>query len=280
MKRMSLLFCTFLLITGMNAQINTPQASPKGTVSQQIGLTDFSITYSRPSAKGRVVFGDVVPFGKTWRTGANQATLFTVSDDVTIEGQELKAGKYALYTVPEKNTIEWIFYKNTTSWGLPEQWNDADVAIKVKTAFNTTANKTETLTFNFDELRNNSAVLKLSWDNMEGVCKIAVNTDNKVLKDIEKALAGPSANDYYAAGKYYYESDKDLNKSYEWIHKANEMSPKYFTLRQEALVLAKMKKYKEAVTVAQKSLELAKAAGSDEYVKMNTKDIADWSKMK
>ncbi len=277
---MSLLFCTFLLITGMNAQINTPQASPKGTVSQQIGLTDFSITYSRPSAKGRVVFGDVVPFGKTWRTGANQATLFTVSDDVTIEGQELKAGKYALYTVPEKNTIEWIFYKNTTSWGLPEQWNDADVAIKVKTAFNTTANKTETLTFNFDELRNNSAVLKLSWDNMEGVCKIAVNTDNKVLKDIEKALAGPSANDYYAAGKYYYESDKDLNKSYEWIHKANEMSPKYFTLRQEALVLAKMKKYKEAVTVAQKSLELAKAAGSDEYVKMNTKDIADWSKMK
>lgn len=280
MKRMSLLFCTFLFITGMNAQINTPQASPKGTVSQQIGLTDFSITYSRPSAKGRVVFGDVVPFGKTWRTGANQATLFTVSDDVTIEGQELKAGKYALYTVPEKNTIEWIFYKNTTSWGLPEQWNDADVAIKVKTAFNTTANKTETLTFNFDELRNNSAVLKLSWDNMEGVCKIAVNTDNKVLKDIEKALAGPSANDYYAAGKYYYESDKDLNKSYEWIHKANEMSPKYFTLRQEALVLAKMKKYKEAVTVAQKSLELAKAAGSYEYVKMNTKDIADWSKMK
>lgn len=280
MKRMSLLFCTFLFITGMNAQISTPQASPKGTVSQQIGLTDFSISYSRPSAKGRVVFGDVVPFGKTWRTGANQATIFTVSDDVTIEGQELKAGKYALYTLPEKNTIEWIFYKNTTSWGLPEQWNDADVAIKVKTAFNTTANKTETLTFNFDELRNNSAVLKLSWDNMEGICKIAVNTDNKVLKDIEKALSGPSANDYYAAGKYYYESDKDLNKAYEWIHKANEMSPKYFTLRQEALVLAKMKKYKEAVTVAQKSLEQAKAAGSDEYVKMNTKDIADWSKMK
>lgn len=280
MKRMSLLFCTFLFITGMNAQISTPQASPKGTVSQQIGLTDFSISYSRPSAKGRVVFGDVVPFGKTWRTGANQATIFTVSDDVTIEGQELKAGKYALYTVPEKNTIEWIFYKNTTSWGLPEQWNDADVAIKVKTAFNTTANKTETLTFNFDELRNNSAVLKLSWDNMEGICKIAVNTDNKVLKDIEKALSGPSANDYYAAGRYYYESDKDLNKAYEWIHKANEMSPKYFTLRQEALVLAKMKKYKEAVTVAQKSLEQAKAAGSDEYVKMNTKDIADWSKMK
>lgn len=277
---MSLLFCTFLFITGMNAQISTPQASPKGTVSQQIGLTDFSISYSRPSAKGRVVFGDVVPFGKTWRTGANQATIFTVSDDVTIEGQELKAGKYALYTLPEKNTIEWIFYKNTTSWGLPEQWNDADVAIKVKTAFNTTANKTETLTFNFDELRNNSAVLKLSWDNMEGICKIAVNTDNKVLKDIEKALSGPSANDYYAAGKYYYESDKDLNKAYEWIHKANEMSPKYFTLRQEALVLAKMKKYKEAVTVAQKSLEQAKAAGSDEYVKMNTKDIADWSKMK
>lgn len=280
MKRLTLLFCSMLFIASMNAQINTPQASPKGSVTQLIGLTEFSITYSRPSAKGRVVFGDVVPFGKTWRTGANQATLLTISDDITIEGQALKAGKYAIYTVPEKSSLEWIFYKNTSAWGLPEPWNEADVAIRVKTPFNMISNKVETLTFDFDALRNNSALLKLTWDNMEAACKIVVNTDDKVLKDIEKALGGPTAGDYYAAGRYYYESDKDLNKAYEWIHKANEMSPKFFTLRQEALVLAKMKKYKEAVTVAQRSLDLAKEAGSEEYVKMNTKDIADWSKMK
>lgn len=280
MKRLFLFLFVGLAIQGLNAQITTPQPSPKATIMQKIGLTDFTLSYSRPSARSRMVFGDLVPYGEKWRTGANEATLLKISDDIMIEGQALKAGEYAIYTVPDKFNFEWIFYKNTTSWGLPEEWKEEEVALRVKTPVNMVNNKTETLTFDFDELRNTSAVLKLTWENVTTACKITVNPDIKVMKDIEKALGGPKAGDYYAAGRYYLENDKDANQAYQWLHKANEMSPKFYYLRQEALALAKLNRYKEAIEVAKKSTEMAKTEKNDEYVKMNTKDIETWSKMK
>lgn len=280
MKRLFLFLFVGLAIQGLNAQITTPQPSPKATIMQKIGLTDFTISYSRPSARSRMVFGDLVPYGEKWRTGANEATLLKISDDIMIEGQALKAGEYAIYTVPDKFNFEWIFYKNTTSWGLPEEWKEEEVALRVKTPVNMVNNKTETLTFDFDELRNTSAILKLTWENVTTACKITVNPDIKVMKDIEKALGGPKAGDYYAAGRYYLENDKDANQAYQWLHKANEMSPKFYYLRQEALALAKLNRYKEAIEVAKKSTEMAKTEKNEEYVKMNTKDIETWSKMK
>lgn len=280
MKRLFLFLFVGLAIQGLNAQITTPQPSPKATIMQKIGLTDFTLSYSRPSARSRMVFGDLVPYGEKWRTGANEATLLKISDDIMIEGQALKAGEYAIYTVPDKFNFEWIFYKNTTSWGLPEEWKEEEVALRVKTPVNMVNNKTETLTFDFDELRNTSAVLKLTWENVTTACKITVNPDIKVMKDIEKALGGPKAGDYYAAGRYYLENDKDANQAYQWLHKANEMSPKFYYLRQEALALAKLNRYKEAIEVAKKSTEMAKTEKNEEYVKMNTKDIETWSKMK
>ncbi len=280
MKRLFLFLFVGLAIQGLNAQITTPQPSPKATIMQKIGLTDFTISYSRPSARSRMVFGDLVPYGEKWRTGANEATLLKISDDIMIEGQALKAGEYAIYTVPDKFNFEWIFYKNTTSWGLPEEWKEEEVALRVKTPVNMVNNKTETLTFDFDELRNTSAILKLTWENVTTACKITVNPDIKVMKDIEKALGGPKAGDYYAAGRYYLENDKDANQAYQWLHKANEVSPKFYYLRQEALALAKLNRYKEAIEVAKKSTEMAKTEKNEEYVKMNTKDIETWSKMK
>lgn len=280
MKRLFLFLFVGLAIQGLNAQITTPQPSPKATIMQKIGLTDFTLSYSRPSARSRMVFGDLVPYGEKWRTGANEATLLKISDDIMIEGQALKAGEYAIYTVPDKFNFEWIFYKNTTSWGLPEEWKEEEVALRVKTPVNMVNNKTETLTFDFDELRNTSAILKLTWENVTTACKITVNPDIKVMKDIEKALGGPKAGDYYAAGRYYLENDKDANQAYQWLHKANEMSPKFYYLRQEALALAKLNRYKEAIEVAKKSTEMAKTEKNEEYVKMNTKDIETWSKMK
>ncbi len=280
MKRLFLFLFVGLAIQGLNAQITAPQPSPKATIMQKIGLTDFTISYSRPSARSRMVFGDLVPYGEKWRTGANEATLLKISDDIMIEGQALKAGEYAIYTVPDKFNFEWIFYKNTTSWGLPEEWKEEEVALRVKTPVNMVNNKTETLTFDFDELRNTSAILKLTWENVTTACKITVNPDIKVMKDIEKALGGPKAGDYYAAGRYYLENDKDANQAYQWLHKANEMSPKFYYLRQEALALAKLNRYKEAIEVAKKSTEMAKTEKNEEYVKMNTKDIETWSKMK
>jgi tetratricopeptide (TPR) repeat protein len=280
MKKINFLLCCLLFVCTIEAQITIPQPSPKSTVTQRIGLTDFTITYSRPSAKSRVVYGDLVPYGEKWRTGANENTIFKFTDDITIEGQELKAGEYAIYTIPDKYNFEWIFYKNTTNWGLPEEWKETDVALRVKTTVTQLNQKIETLTFDFEDLKNTSALLKMSWENTSTTIKIGVNPDVKVMKDIDKTLAGPKAGDYYSAGKYYLDSDKDPNQAYTWLHKANELAPKYWILRQEALALAKLKRYKEAITTANKSIEMAAAEKDENYVKMNKKDIEVWSKIK
>lgn len=264
----------------INGQVTTPQPSPKGSITQRIGLTDFTLTYSRPSVKNRVIFGDLVPYGQVWRTGANESTKISFNEDIMIGSQTLKAGEYALYTLPNKDMWEIIFYKNTSFWGNPDPWNEADVALRFKSVPKNIPTKTETLTFDFANITNTSTDLILSWDNTAVFCKIDLNTDAKVTKSIETALAGPSANDYYAAGRYYLESGKDANQAYQWLHKANEISPKFYMLRQEALALAKLGRYKEATVVANKSIELAKEAKNEEYVKMNTKDIETWSKMK
>lgn len=280
MKKLVLILCFLGTIQLMNAQIVTPQPSPKSTLSQKIGLTDFSITYSRPGVKDRVVFGDLVPYGEKWRTGANENTVFKISDDISIEGQALKAGEYSIYTTPGKMSFDWYFYKTTDNWGMPETWSDDNVALKVTTPVVAKNPKTESLTFDFDDLRNNSANLELSWENVSTSCKITVNTDSKVMKAIDKTLAGPGANDFYAAGRYYLENDKDLSQAYQWLHKSNEMDAKFYVLRQEAICLSKLKRYPEAIKVAKQSIELATKAKNEEYVKMNTKDIESWSRMK
>lgn len=282
MKKLSLLFLCFYIIStalDVKAQIVTPQASPKGSITQKVGLTDFTIIYSRPSVKGRIIFGDLVPYGQTWRTGANESTKISFSEDIIVEGQTIKAGEYAIYTVPNKDTWDFIFYKNTTHWGNPDVWKEDEVALRVKLKPTTIA-KVESLTFDFANITNNGADIILSWDIVSVSLKISVNTEAKVMKSIESTLAGPSANDYYSAGRFYLESGKDANQAYLWLHKANEMSPKFFMLRQEALALAKLSRYKDAITVANKSIEMAKEAKNEEYVKMNTKDIEKWSKMK
>lgn len=112
------------------AQIKTPQASPKGYIKQTVGLTDVEVTYSRPSARGRAVFGNLVPFGKIWRTGANENTIINFSDDVVIDGKTLKKGKYSIYTIPKIESWEVIFYLSTDNWGLPENWNESYVVLR------------------------------------------------------------------------------------------------------------------------------------------------------
>ena len=281
-KSFLLLLLVFLFIvnSNTNAQVLSPQPSPKSTITQRVGLTDFTVTYSRPSMKGRVIFGDLVPFEELWRTGANESTKIKFTEDITIGSQSLKAGEYAIYTIPGKEVWEVIFYKNTSFWGNPDPWKEEDVAVRVKSVPLFETCKSQTFTIEFSNITNNSTELLLRWDYLSVPVKIMVDTDSKVLKSIETALAGPSANDYYNAGRYYLESGKDANKAYEWLHKANEMSPKFYMLRQEALALAKLGRYKDAAAVAARSTELAKEAKNEEYVKMNTKDIETWANMK
>ena len=120
MKKIIFVLATIIANFVINAQVKTPQPSPHSTLTQVVGLTDVTVDYSRPSVKGRTIFGDLVPFGKLWRTGANANTTVTFSDDVVIKGTTLKKGKYALYTTPKADMWEVIFYTDSDNWGTPE----------------------------------------------------------------------------------------------------------------------------------------------------------------
>lgn len=264
------------LIHTANAQIKTPAPSPSCKVIQTAGLTDITIEYSRPGMKGRTIFGGLVPYGQLWRTGANQNTMITFSDKVTVNGTELKAGKYALFTVPNPTEWEVIFYTDTENWGTPQEYDAAKEAVRFKVPTASLSSPVESFHIYVDNITNGSCAIALAWDKTSVSIPVGLSTDATVEADIKRAMNGPSANDYYAAGRYYFESEKDLNQAHAWLHKANEINPRYWTLRQESLCLAKMGNYTEAVKVAQRSLEEAVKAGNTDYERMNKESIADW----
>jgi len=283
MKKLFFLIALLAAFTTANAQIKTPAPSPVGKISQELGLIKVDVEYSRPSAKGRKVFGDLVPFGEMWRTGANASTKVTVSDDAKVAGIPLPKGTYALYTVPGEKEWTVIFYKNTSFWGTPEpkDFKEEDVQAKFTVTSVPIRDLVETFTLNLNNLRNNGGDLEIIWEYTKVVIPIMTDTDTKVLKAIETTMAGPAAGDYNAAARYYYEEKKDMAQALVWVDKALEKGgEKFWILRLKANILAELGRYKDAITVAQKSTELAKKEGNEDYPRMNEKSIAEWSKKK
>ena len=276
MKHVLTLFLAFVLVS-LNAQIKTPAPSPLCKMSQTVGLTDISLEFSRPSMKGRTIFGDLVPYGTMWRTGANASSKITFSDDVKINDQPVKAGQYAIYTTPGQAEWEVVLYSDVSNWGVPEEWKEDQVAARFKTKPITMPVKMESMTFLIDNIQIDKADLLLVWDNTLVPMSITVPTDELVMKTVNRTMNGPMAGDYYSAGRYYFESGKDKAKALEYVHKANDMDPKFWTLRMESLILADMGKKSEAIATAKRSLSMAKEAGNDDYVRMNEKSIAEWS---
>lgn len=273
-----------LAVATLHAQITTPAPSPAAKVEQTIGLTEVTVEYSRPGVKGRDIFGEgpgfLVPYGEVWRTGANRNTVITFDKDVTVGGQALAAGEYALYTKPMAGAWEVYFYTDTNNGGLPREWDDSKVAATVTAEAMTTDEAIQNFVVLFDELANDGANMYLGWDDTMVQVPIAVGTAEEAMGSIERTLAGPTAGDYYAAASYYYEADQDLEQAYEWIKQANEMNaddPKYWQLRRQALIEAKLGRTEEAVATAKESLEHAREAGNMDYVRMNEADIAEWS---
>jgi len=272
---------SFSISTMVSAQIKTPAPSPKCKVEQTVGLSTITLEYSRPSKKDRTIYAvdGLVPFGQLWRTGANQATKITFSDDVTLEGKKLAAGTYAILTKPDLATWDVNFYKYEASgWNsYTEKTPDLSVAVKPVSMVET---RVESFMINIGNLRDESATLYFLWDNLYVPVQIGVEADAVVMKNIDQVLAGPSSGDYYTAGSYYHTSGKDLNKALDLVQKATKVDePKFWQVRRESLILADLGRYKEAVAAAKLSLKLATAAGNAEYVKMNTESIADWAKM-
>ena len=282
MNKIVVVLAIFLAPILVDAQIKTPVPSPKGFVKQIVGLTDVEVEYSRPSARGRAVFGNLVPFGKLWRTGANENTTISFSDDVIIDGKTLKEGKYALYTVPRIESWDVIFYKTTDNWGLPENFNEENVALKTTVKEEALAKPIETFTIGINDLDPNSNYghLDISWENSSVSMKFEVPTVKTATASIEKVLAGPTANDYYASAQYIYQAKGDINKAREYIDMAldlNKEQPFYYS-RLKSLIQARQGDKTGAIETAKASLVGAEAAGNQDYVKMNKDSIAEWSR--
>lgn len=277
MKKLVLFTFALTLMFSVNAQIETPQPSPLSKVEQKVGLTDVTLEYSRPSMREREIFGNLVPYGKVWRAGANGSTKVTFSNDVVVDGAELKAGSYAIFIIPSEKSWEVVFYTDANA-SAPKTLDESKVAAKVSAKTMKTPMQVETWTISFNNLSSNAAELGFAWENTMAKVTLEVPTDKAVSASIEKIMAGPSANDYYAAAVYNLSEGKDLNKAKEWMDKAMSMvkEPAFWQLRQQSLLYAKMGDTKNAIATAKKSLEKSKEAGNADYVKMNEESLKEW----
>ena len=278
MKKLSLLLVAMAFSFTASAQLNTPAPSPFSKVEQKVGLSDVTLEYSRPSMRGRTIFGDLVPYDKLWRTGANNYTLISFGSDVKIAGQDVKAGTYSIFTKPSASSWEVFFYTDTQGGGTPSEWDDSKVVAKTTVEVFTMPMNVETFTMTFDDLNSNGATLGMLWENVYVGVKFEVPTDATVMADIDKIMAGPGAGDYYAAAVYYADSGKDITKAQEWMEKAMSMTekPAFWQLRQQSLIYAKAGNKKAAIETAKKSLAASEEAGNMDYVKMNKDSLKEW----
>lgn len=283
MKKILIAAAFVLSFSFGQAQVRTPQASPSAKIEQAVGLTEVSVEYSRPSARGRSVYGELVPFGKLWRTGANGNTIITFSQDVTIGGKKLPKGEYALYTLPKADSWDVIFYADTNNWGLPEKWDDKKEIVRTTVKPEFLSRNVETFTIGINQLDNDFGFIEIAWEKTMVAVKFDVPTREVALKSIETAMAGPSANDYFAAAQYYYQSNADQTKALDWMNKAIAATPAgqdapFYYLRQKSLIQAKMGDKKGAVETAKLSLAAAEKANNADYVKMNKDSILEWTR--
>jgi len=273
-----LLFLWVLLLSGIQVfgqgVIKVPERSPRCHVVQEVGLSKVTIDYSRPSMRNRLIFGDLIPFDRMWRTGENEATTIEFSDDVLIEGEYLPKGKYALYSIPGEDKWSIIFYKDWDQFGLPKRYLDSEEALSVEVEVDELATTFETLLINIDKIRDSTAVLQIIWEDMIVEAKMQFNTRSKVMENIEKVLSGPSRTDYYLAAKYYYDNKLDLEKALDWVNIANTKGEKYWQYLLKGLILREMGEEDDALAAAQKALKMSKAAGNSKYVRLSNQLIA------
>lgn len=269
-------FCLLFMFTQTAvAQLSTPAPSPFSEIEQMIGLTNVTVAYSRPGMKGREIMGGLVPYGKLWRTGANRATKISFEEPMSIGGNRLEAGEYALFTIPGKN--EWtIIISNNGDQNGSAEYDESEDAVRFTVKPQKTKETYESFTIMFSDLTNNSAMMNLMWENTKVQFPVEdFDLDEVVMAQIKEAMpkAGDNDNMYYAAASYYFSNEKDLNQAAEWIDKAADINDqKYWVLHLQAKIHAALDNEQKAIASAQKSMELAEKAGNPDYVKLN-KDL-------
>ena len=281
--RLLSLFAVSICTTGLIAQtaapkIDFPAPSPAASVKQRVGLTDIEVKYSRPGVKGRTIFGGLERYDRVWRTGANTATKISFSTDVKLNGTAIPAGTYELFTIPGKTEWTVIIHKDMSEWGAYSYDAKNDVA-RIKATPVTLPSLVETFEISFNDLRDESATLNLTWEKTRVPVKLEVDFVAKLTAQIETAMAEPNAKSpYFQAAMFYYDHNLDLKKAAGWMDAAIAANPDafYFVYR-KALILEKMGDKAGAIAAAQASLEAAnKASGliKDEYIALNQAVLA------
>jgi hypothetical protein len=259
-------------------KLEFPAPSPACTIKQRVGLTDIEIAYSRPSMKGRQIFGSLVPYGAVWRTGANAATKISFSTPVKLNGTDIAAGTYAFYTIPGENEWTIIVNKGVGQSGTQYDQN-ADVARFKATPVKLSDTTIDTFTIEFNHVRDESAVITLVWEQTVVPVKVELDLTSKLVPQIEEAMSATEGRKpYYQAAMFYYDHDQDLKKASQWVDAAIAEREAHYIVYLKAKILAKLGDKQGAIAAAKRSTELAIKAKDTGYVKMNEELITSLSR--
>lgn len=256
-------------------KITVPAPSPLQTVIQKFGLGEVTIEYSRPAVKGRKIFGDVVPYGKIWRTGANATTKITFTDEVKLEGNTVKPGTYGLYTIPNKDSWEIMLYKDLTLNGNVGDYKTENEVLRFKVKPMNIPLKMESLMINIGDLSATEAKLTLLWENTVVPIKMTTDIDARVMQSIDESMKSEKP-EYFRAASYYFDNNKDLKKALEWVTKATEENPTaFYMFNLKARIEYKLGDKAAGKADAEKSIALAKEAKNDDYVALGNKLLSE-----
>lgn len=280
LKTFLLLWACFGLLT-LDAQIVFPDLSPRATLTQKVGFGEITVDYSRPSMRGRVIFGDLVQFGEVWRTGANQSTRISFQEDVFLNEHKVPGGTYSLFTIPGEH--EWTIILNTATrlWGAYGYNSNKDL-LRFTVPVNNLPVHVESLTIDIGELTQTTGSVMISWENTLVKFQIGTDADARIVEEIQKKLKNPMvtvANTYYSSANYYLETHRDPQQAMLWADKAIEISGEtssHMTLK--AKIYAELDQYQKAVQYAKKAKEQAMKEGNENLVEMNQLLIEKWRK--
>lgn len=259
-----------MMFTSYGQGIKIPAPSPGQTIKQDFSLSSIEVVYSRPVMKGRKIFGDIVPFGKLWRTGANSPTKFTFGEDVKVAGQSLKAGSYQVMSIPSEKSWVIIFSKGTNG---VFNYNASEDVLKVTVPSTMLANSVESFSIQFSDVSSNKLNIQMAWEKTSVSIPVETDVDSKIMGSIDRAM-NIDSKPYFEAASYYFETGRDIKKALEWATKAAEANPTaYWVFHLKAKIQVKTGDKVGAKVTALKSIELAKAGKNDDYVALNQKLI-------
>jgi hypothetical protein len=280
MKRLFTIAAVSLLAINLQAQ-DLPMPSPESETEQMIGLAEVEVSYSRPSMKGRTIFGDLVPYDEMWRTGANKCTTLETGEDIIVNGKNLAAGTYSIFTIPGKEMWTIVFNNNTELWGTGG-YNAEEDALRVEVKPSMMSDKVETFTIDFSDVTTSSAHLNIYWESTKVSVKIEHDYMDKALANIEASLqeAQGAFRTFESAAEFYIDNEMEADKALELARRSVEMNEVFWNVYTLSRAYANKGMYDEAIKAAERSLELSEAANYAPYIKRNKENIAKWQEMK